>query len=165
MENIVLIGMPGCGKSTVGVILAKTLGVDFVDTDLIIQKREGALLQEILNERGMEAFLDAESAAACTVEKTGAVIATGGSVVYRSEAMAHLKKTGRIVYLKLPYVDMMARLSNIKTRGIAIAPGKTMADVYAERVPLYEQYADLTINCAGLTVEETVTALVKSLAE
>ena len=157
MENIVLIGMPGCGKSTVGVILAKTLWVDFLDTDLVIQKREGALLQEILNARGMEAFLDAEEAAVLSLSCTETVIATGGSVVYRPAGMARLKSLGRVVYLRLPYEEMMARLSNIKTRGIAIAPGKTMADVYAERVPLYERYADIVLDCAGLTVEETVT--------
>ncbi len=163
MKNIVLIGMPGCGKSTAGVLLAKTLGVEFLDTDLVIQRREGALLQQILNSRGMRAFLDAEEAAVCSVSCTGAVIATGGSVVYRQRAMEHLGQNGIFVYLSLSYEEMMARLRNIRTRGIALPPGETMADLYAERTPLYEKYAGLTVSCTGKTAEETVEAVVEGL--
>lgn len=163
MKNIVLIGMPGCGKSTVGVILAKTLGIEFLDTDLVIQKREKALLQQILNTRGLEAFLDAEEAAVCSVCCSDTVIATGGSVVYRENAMSHLQKDGTVVYLQLGYDEIMARLSNITTRGIALPEGKTMADLYAERIPLYEKYADLTIDCGGKTVEQTVAAIAAAL--
>lgn len=163
MKNIVLIGMPGCGKSTVGVILAKTLGAEFVDTDLVIQRREGALLQQLISSRGLSAFLDAEEAAVRSVRCTGAVIATGGSVVYREGAMEHLGREGVFVYLSLSYEEMMARLQNIKTRGIALPPGATMADLYAERIPLYEKYAGLTIPCTGKTVEETVEEIVEGL--
>ena len=163
MKNIVLIGMPGCGKSTTGVLLAKALGMDFLDTDLLIQKREGVLLQQLLNEKGMAAFLDAEEAAVLSVDCTGHVIATGGSVVYREAAMAHLMGHGLTVYLKLPCQEVLSRLSNIKTRGIAIAPGRTVAELYAERVPLYERYAQYTLDCQGHIVEETVTQLASLL--
>ncbi len=163
MKNIVLIGMPGCGKSTVGVILAKTLGTDFLDTDLVIQKRENALLQQILNTRGLEAFLDAEEAAVCSTSCTGTVIATGGSVIYREPAMRHLAKDGVIVYLKLDYEEMMHRLNNIKTRGIALPKGQTMAGLFEERTPLYEKYAQITVSCGGCTPEEVVTHLTEQL--
>lgn len=165
MKNIVLIGMPGCGKSTVGVILAKTLGTDFLDTDLVIQKRENALLQQILNTRGLEAFLDAEEAAVCSTVCTGTVIATGGSVIYREAAMRHLAENGVIVYLELCYEEMMHRLNNIKTRGIALPEGQTMAGLFAERTPLYERYAQITVSCGGCTPEEVVTSLTGQLRD
>ncbi len=130
MKNITLIGMPGCGKSTVGVLLAKTVGMDFVDTDLVIQQRENALLQEILNLRGLCSFLAAEEAAVLSLSCTRSVIATGGSVVYSERAMDFLKKSGVVVYLKLPFQEIMERISNITTRGIAIPKGMTMQDVY-----------------------------------
>ena len=163
MKNITLIGMPGSGKSTIGALLAKSLGADFVDTDLIIQKREGALLQEILDSRGFDAFLRAEEAALLSVSCENAVIATGGSAVYSAPAMEHLGRSSTVVYLQLPFPEIMSRLSNITTRGIAIPGGGTMADVYAERVPLYEKYADITLDCGGKTAEETVSALLPLL--
>lgn len=164
MKNITLIGMPGCGKSTIGVLLAKTLGADFVDTDLMIQKREGALLQQILDSRGLAAFLRAEESAILSLSCTGTVIATGGSAVYSSAAMTHLLRESIVIYLKLPFPEIMSRLSNIATRGIAIPFGMSMADVYAERIPLYEKYAAITLDCSGKTAEETVTALLPLLA-
>ncbi len=164
MKNITLIGMPGCGKSTIGVLLAKTLGADFVDTDLMIQKREGALLQQILDSRGLAAFLRAEESAILSLSCTGTVIATGGSAVYSSAAMTHLLRESIVIYLKLPFPEIMSRLSNITTRGIAIPFGMSMADVYAERIPLYEKYAAITLDCSGKTAEETVTALLPLLA-
>ncbi|MGI5894689.1 MAG: shikimate kinase [Candidatus Merdivicinus sp.] len=163
MKNLVLIGMPGCGKSTVGVILAKAMGIEFLDTDLVIQKRENALLQQILNNRGLDAFLDAEEAAVCSVNCTDTVIATGGSVIYREKAMTHLKTDGIILYLQLEYPEIIARLSNITTRGIALPAGKTMEDLYRERIPLYEKYADLTIHCTGKSVEQTVEAIINAI--
>ena len=124
MDNIILIGMPGAGKSTVGVLLAKTLGYAFLDTDLVIQQREGALLQPLVDSLGVEAFLDVEADAICSVECRGTVIAPGGSAVCRERAMSHLRALGRIVYLHLPLEELERRLSNISTRGIAMAPGR-----------------------------------------
>ena len=163
MKNIVLIGMPGCGKSTVGVVLAKTVGAEFVDTDLVIQKREGRLLQQILDNSGVEAFLQAEEAAVRSLKCRQTVIATGGSVVYSEAAMEHLRQGGWIVYLQLSYEEMMRRLDNIKTRGIVIPEGNTMRDVFDQRAGLYERYADMILPCSGHTVEETVEAIVKAM--
>ena len=163
VKNIVLIGMPGCGKSTVGVILAKTIGAEFVDTDLVIQKREGRLLQQILDTRGVKAFLEAEEAAVRSLACHQTVIATGGSVVYSEAAMEHLRRDGTIIYLQLAYEEMMRRLDNITTRGIVIPEGSTMRDVFDQRSGLYERYADVTLPCSGRTVEETVEAIVKAV--
>ena len=160
MNNITLIGMPGSGKSTVGVLLAKSLGFQFVDVDLLIQQREGALLQELLDNRGVEPFLDAEEAAVRSLACTGAVIAPGGSAVCRAGAIGHLRALGRVVYLHVPLPELERRIHNITTRGIAMAPGQTLADVYAAREPLYRRYADLTVDVGeGRGLEETVAAL------
>ena len=163
MDNIILIGMPGSGKSTVGVLLAKTLGFDFIDTDLTLQQREGALLQNIINERGTGVFLDLEQAAICSVQCKHTVISPGGSCVCREQSMAHLKGLGRVVYLRLPLTEVEARLNNISTRGIAMEPGQTLSDLYDCRTPLYEQWADVTVNCAGQSLEETVSAVLRQL--
>lgn len=163
MDNIILIGMPGSGKSTVGVLLAKALGFDFIDTDLTLQQREGALLQNILNERGTQVFLDLEQAAICSVQCKNAVISPGGSCVCRERSMAHLKDMGKIVYLRLPLQELEARLNNISTRGIAMEPGQTLSDLYDYRAPLYEKWADVTVNCAGQALEETVAAVLRAL--
>lgn len=163
MNNIVLIGMPGAGKSTVGVLLAKTLGYAFLDTDLVIQEREGRLLQDLVDELGVEAFLDREAAAICSVDCDRTVIATGGSVVCRDGAMEHLKDLGRIVYLQLPLEELERRLHNISTRGIAMAPGETLAHIYDYRSPLYQKYADLTVAVDRQTLEETVEQVLNAL--
>lgn len=163
MGNLILIGMPGSGKSTVGVLLAKALGFDFIDTDLTLQQREGALLQDILNERGIQAFLDLEQAAIRSVACENAVISPGGSCVCRELSMAHLKNLGRVVYLRLPLQELEARLNNISTRGIAMEPGQTLKDLYDYRTPLYQRWADLTVDCAGQTLEETVAAVLRAL--
>lgn len=163
MENIILIGMPGSGKSTVGVLLAKALGFDFIDTDLALQQREGTLLQNIINERGTDVFLDLEQAAICSVQCKNAIVSPGGSCVCREQSMAHLKKLGRIVYLRLPLEEVETRLNNISTRGIAMEPGQTMKDLYDYRTPLYEQWADVTVDCAGQSLEETVSAVLRNL--
>ena len=163
MDNIILIGMPGSGKSTVGVLLAKTLGYGFIDTDLTIQQREGALLQEILDKRGLEAFLDAEEAAICSVECTETVIAPGGSAVCREGAIGHLKQLGTVVYLRVSLEELKGRLNNMSSRGIALSPGQTLADLYNYRSPLYDKYADLTIDADGQTLEETVAAVLRAL--
>lgn len=163
MNNIVLIGMPGAGKSTVGVLLAKTLGYAFLDTDLVIQEREGRLLQDLVDELGVEAFLDREAAAILSVDCDRTVIATGGSVVCRDGAMEHLKDLGRIVYLQLPLEELEHRLHNISTRGIAMAPGETLAHIYDYRSPLYQKYADLTVAVDRQTLEETVEQVLSAL--
>ena len=164
MGNIVLIGMPGSGKSTVGVLLAKALGYGFLDTDLTIQSREGSLLQEILNQGGIGAFLDAEEAAIRSVACDKTVISPGGSAVCRAGAMAHLKTLGRVVYLKVPLPTLEKRLSNISTRGIAMEPGQTIGDLYEERAPLYEKYADAVVTVGEEhTLEETVAAVLRAL--
>lgn len=156
--------MPGCGKSTLGVLLAKTLGCEFIDTDLIIQKNTGRLLHKIVEEDGKEAFLDIEKDAILTLtQKENTVIATGGSAVLRAEAMEHLKQNGIVVYLSLPYLAVSKRIRNIKTRGIAFGEGETLRDIYNQRLPYYEKYADITMRCDLASVEKNVTRLVDLL--
>ena len=142
MYNITLIGMPGSGKSTVGVLLAKALGFGFLDTDLVIQQQEGALLQDILDRRGVPYFLDAEERAVRSVQCDHHVIAPGGSVVCREGAMAHLKAMGPVIYLRVPLEELKRRIHNLDSRGIALEPGQTLDDILTIRAPLYETYAD-----------------------
>ncbi|MEM5779593.1 MAG: shikimate kinase [Lawsonibacter sp.] len=149
VQNIILIGMPGSGKSTVGVLLAKALGYGFLDVDLLLQRQESALLQDILDTRGLEAFLDAEERAVCSVRCEGHVIAPGGSAVCRERAALHLKSLGPVVYLDVPLDELNGRIQNLSTRGIAMEPGQSLADVMACRTPLYRKYADLVISCSG----------------
>lgn len=159
MKNIVLIGMPGSGKSTVGVVLAKSLGYDFLDSDLAIQARERKKLYEIISEAGLEGFLKIEEEvnASFLVEHT--VIATGGSAVYGKKAMEHLKHIGKIVYLKLPYEEIKHRLGDLNKRGVAVRKNQTLADLYEERVPLYETYADVTIECFHKEIRQIVAEI------
>lgn len=160
MKNIVLIGMPAVGKSTIGVLLAKTLGFAFVDTDLIIQRDTGRLLQDIIDKDGLDSFCIAEERAVCSVgAKENAVIATGGSAVYSREAMLHLKKHGTAYYLSLPAEELSRRLNNIKTRGIAMRRGDSLEDVFRRRAALYEEYADITVDCRGRSAEDTVAEI------
>lgn len=166
MNNVILIGMPGSGKSTVGVLLAKALGYGFLDVDLVIQQREGALLQSILDNRGVEAFLDAEEEAVCSVQCERHVIAPGGSAVCREKAALHLKSLGHVIYLKVPLEELTGRIQNLSTRGIAMAPGQTLADVMACRAPLYEKYADLVIDCSGVqSLAQTARQTLERLRE
>lgn len=159
-SNIVLIGMPGSGKSTCGVLAAKALLKNFFDTDLLLQNLEGKRLQSIINENGIEYFNEAEERAILSLNIRGTVIATGGSVVYSEKAMAHLRSLGKIIYLRLGYEEMEKRIKNITTRGIVLKEGETLLDMYNERAPLYERYADEILNCDGMTVEETVESIV-----
>lgn len=161
MSNIILIGMPGCGKSTVGVILAKTLGIGFVDTDLIIQQQEKRLLQDIIDTDGIDYFLDCEAKAVKSLDCDNCVIATGGSVVYREGAIDHLKKNGKIIYLDVPLSEIKKRLNNISTRGIVAQKNDTIDDIYNERVSLYNKYADITLELDGTSVEQAVEKIVK----
>lgn len=159
--NIVLIGMPGVGKSTVGVILAKVLGYRFVDADLVIQETEGRLLHEIIEAEGAEGFIAVEERVNSRIEAEHAIIATGGSVVYGSRAMEHLREIGVIIYLKLPYEELNRRLHDIKGRGVVLKSGQTLRDLYDEREPLYEKYADYTIDEYQLNVEETIEKIME----
>lgn len=155
-KNIILIGMPGVGKSTIGVVLAKMLGYQFVDADLVIQEKEGKLLREIIDEVGAEGFIEVENRINSQIEAEHAIIATGGSAVYGVEAMAHLKEIGTVLYLELPYDELERRLSDIKGRGVVLKDGQNLRDLYEERVPLYEKYADITVNENQLNVEQTI---------
>lgn len=161
--NIVLIGMPGSGKSTVGVILAKSLGVDFIDTDLLIQRRENRLLQDIIDKDGIDFFLDREREAVLSVSSDNAVIATGGSVIFREDAMLHLKKSGTVIFLDVSVNELERRLSNIKTRGVAAEKGETVKDIYNKRISLYKKYADISVDANSLSCEETVNIICETL--
>lgn len=158
--NIVLIGMPGCGKSTCGVLAAKALLKNFFDTDLLIQNNENSTLQNILDEKGIEYFKKAEEDAIVSLNIRGTVIATGGSVVYSEKAMEHLKEIGKVIYLHLSYETMEKRIDNITTRGVVLAKNTTLKDMYNERLSLYNKYADEVVYCDDLTVEETVEKIV-----
>ncbi|MDE5605352.1 MAG: shikimate kinase [Eubacterium sp.] len=159
-SNIVLIGMPGSGKSTCGVLAAKALLKNFFDTDLLIQNLENQRLQEIIDEKGISYFERAEENAILSLDIKGTVIATGGSVIYSEKAMQHLKKLGKIIYLHLDYDTMLGRLNNITTRGVVLKKGDTLLDMYTERLPLYEKYADAVIHCDNTNVEEVVEKIV-----
>ena len=148
-SNIILIGMPASGKSTIGVLLAKRLGKGFVDTDLIIQQREDALLQDILNICGVSGFLDLEQSVICSLTCSNSVVAPGGSAVCRPDMAMHLKTLGRLVYLELSEQTIVSRMGDFATRGIAMEAGETLSDIYRQRKPLYEQYADVTVDCDG----------------
>lgn len=162
-ENIVLIGMPGVGKSTLGVVLAKELGYEFVDADLLIQKRENRLLKEIIAEDGVDGFLKIENDVNASITSTKTVIATGGSVIYGAEAMAHLKEIGTVVYLKLDYETLDSRLGSLKGRGVVLKDGQNLKSLYDERIPLYEKYADVTVDEGGLGLEETLDAVLEKI--
>ncbi|MEA4986644.1 MAG: shikimate kinase [Anaerovorax sp.] len=163
MSNIILIGMPACGKSTVGVILAKTVGKTFIDTDLLIQEKEGALLQDIINIKGNDYFKNLEERILCDLQVNNAVVSTGGSAVYYENAMEHLRKSGKLIYLKLPLYVIESRLNNISTRGITMAKGETIADLYERRTSLYEKEADIVLESEGMSVEETVEAILNKM--
>lgn len=165
MKNIVLIGMPAVGKSTVGVVVAKRLGYEFVDTDLLIQKQEKRLLKEIIEQEGNDGFLAIENQVNRDLDVENAVIAPGGSIVYCEEAMEHYKKTGTVVYLKVSYETIDRRIQNAKSRGVVLKEGQTLKDLYEERVCLFEKYADYTICEDGLTIEETIGNVLKLFEE
>ena len=165
MDNIILIGMPGSGKSSVGVVLAKTLGYDFLDVDLLIQQQQGALLQELLDEKGVEWFLDAEADAIASVHCSHTVIAPGGSCICRERAIEHMRSLGTVVYLQLTLEEVEGRIHNMATRGIALQPGQTLADVYAYRTPLYEACAHLTVPVHNQSLAETVVSVQQALTQ
>ena len=146
-DNIILIGMPGSGKSTAGVLFAKNMNYRFLDVDFLIQEREGKRLHEIIEEKGNEYFLEVEDSVNASLQVERTVIATGGSVVYCENAMKHLKTLGKVIYIKVPEKEIERRITNFSTRGIIIKSGESLEDLYNERIPLYEKYADLTVLC------------------
>jgi shikimate kinase len=164
-KNIVLIGMPGVGKSTVGVLLAKALGRYFVDTDVYMQAIQGRSLQEMIDRNGLTWFLEAEEDYVLCLDETNAVIATGGSVVYSETAMHYLASRGIIIHLDLPVAQVEERLRNLRTRGVVMEQGQTIRSLYDQRQPLYERYAQITIDCIGKNHDQIVTGIVETLAD
>lgn len=164
-SNIVLIGMPGVGKSTVGVLLAKWLGMHFVDTDLFIQAAENKSLHRLIETHGMNRFCEIECGYAKRVDVTNAVVATGGSVVYYDCAMRHLQQNGVIVYLQLPESELAQRLGDLNKRGVVLDPGQTLSALYKKRIPLYEKWADVEVDLSGLGHEQSTEAIINALRE
>lgn len=159
MNNIILIGMPGAGKSTIGVILAKVLGMSFVDSDLLIQDQEGKLLKDIISEKGLDGYLEIENQVNRDINLRHTVIATGGSVIYCSEAMEHLRNSGIVVYIRLSYDTINERLGNIRKRGVVFRKDQNLKSLYEERCPLYEKYAHITVDGEGLSIEEVMDSI------
>ncbi|MDD2972546.1 MAG: shikimate kinase [Lachnospiraceae bacterium] len=163
-KNIVLIGMPGSGKSTVGVVLAKNLGYHFTDSDILIQDQYGKLLHEIIEERGVEGFWKVENDVNASIQEQNSVIATGGSAIYGAEAMEHLRDIAVVVYLKLSYPSIEARLGDLNKRGVTLKEGQTLYSLYEERVPLYEKYAHMTIDCEEKEIRDVVAEIASIMA-
>ena len=161
--NIILIGMPGAGKSTVGVLLAKRLGYHFVDTDLLLQIEQQCRLQQIIARVGLDTFKQLEADVLCNLKATHSVIATGGSAVYSELAMARLKKLGQLVFIDIPLQELLGRVHDMDDRGLVIGPNETYEHLYAERHPLYKRYAEATIHGGGLKVEEVAAAIEQSV--
>lgn len=165
MKNIVLVGMPSAGKSTIGIILAKVLGYQFLDSDLLIQEQEKELLKDIIDKRGIDGFLAIENQINREIDTDHTVIATGGSVIYGKEAMEHLQETGVIVYIKLTLQTISERLGNIKQRGVVLRNGQTLKMLYEERCPLYEKYAHITVDGEDLNTEELMENIINALKD
>jgi len=161
LHNYILIGMPAVGKSSIGVILAKEIGYQFLDSDLLIQQRENCLLKDIIEDKGIEGFLRIENQVNCSIDVSRTVIATGGSAVYGRDAMEHFRKIGKVIYLKTDYDTLERRLGDLKGRGVVLKEGQTLYDLYLERCPLYEKYADITIEEDEKSMEETLGLILK----
>ncbi len=164
-DNIIFIGMPAVGKSTVGVITAKRLGYRFIDTDILIQEEEGKLLKDIIREKGIEGFLEVEDRVNARVYTKRTVISPGGSVIYCENAMKHYKEIGKVVYLKASYETISRRLNNVRNRGVILKNGQTLQELHDERTALFEKYADVTICEDGLRLEDTIQKVLDELAE
>lgn len=163
-NTVVLIGMPGAGKSTLGILLAKELGLDFIDTDVSIQVREGKTLQHISDEKGYLALRDIEEQVLLTENITGKVVSTGGSAVYSDAGMAHLKQDSVVVFLDVPLAELEQRISNFSTRGIARRQDQSFDDLFDERSTLYQRYADIRLDCSSLSVDEVLQKTLAALA-
>lgn len=163
MKNIVFIGMPGAGKSTIGVVIAKIFGYDFIDSDLLIQKQEGDVLEHLIDRYGIDGFLEIENQVNRDIQAERSVISTGGSVCYCDEALRHMKEHAVIVYIKTDYEALHRRLGDLHERGVVIRKGSTLYDLYCERTPLYERYADLTVDVSGCRLEEAIRKIRQEL--
>lgn len=164
-DNVILIGMPGAGKSTLGVVLAKALRYDFLDCDLLIQAKENATLQQLIDACGVDGFLDIENRILAGIEGERTIVSTGGSAVYSDEAMRHLSEIGTVVYLEVSLDELDRRLGDLHERGVVMRDGigSDLGALYRERLPLYERYADITVDVEGLTVSEAVESLKSAL--
>ncbi|MBR4832495.1 MAG: shikimate kinase [Butyrivibrio sp.] len=162
-NNLILVGMPASGKSTVGVILAKILGYNFIDADIVIQKKDGRKLSEIIEKEGVQGFIDIENKVNSEIETEKTVIATGGSVVYGKEAMEHYKNIGKVIYLKVEMDILSKRLRNAKQRGVVMREDQSLISLYNERGPLYEKYADITIDEKDHTMEEVIADILAKI--
>ena len=162
-HNVVLIGMPGAGKSTLGVLLAKAIGYDFIDTDLVIQRKAGMRLGSYLASRGYQALRQLEAEVICALDHADTVIATGGSAVYSQAAMQHLRANGRVVYLQCALEVLDQRIASMDERGIAAPSGQTLADVQAERIPIYEQFAEITVGVGSENMDSTLGKIIRHL--
>ena len=162
-NNYILIGMPGAGKSTIGVLLAKALGAEFIDTDLVIQQKTGKLLRDIISQEGNEAFKKIEEEVNASVEAENSVIAPGGSAIYSPTAMEHFRNIGTVIYLKLDYETVAERLGDLAARGVVLDNGQTLSDLYQERIPLYEKYADITVDADDLKIGEALEKVLENL--
>ena len=162
-DNLIFIGMPAVGKSTVGIVVAKRLGMRFVDADLLIQEQEKKLLREIIADVGEEGFLKIENQVNAEVQAENSVISPGGSVIYCEEAMRHYKEIGTIVYLKVSYQTIKRRIRNPKKRGVVLREGQSLRDLYNERVPYFEKYADITVCEDGCRIEETIENVINAV--
>ena len=163
MKNIIFTGMPGAGKSTIGVVIAKIFGYDFVDSDLLIQKQEGDVLEHLIDKHGIDGFIAIENQVNRDIDVKKTVISTGGSVCYSDEAMRHMAEHGVIVYIKTDYESLHKRLGDLHQRGVVIRKGSTLLDLYNERTPLYEKYADLIVDVSGCKIEEAINRIKKAL--
>lgn len=164
-ENIILIGMPSCGKTTIGTELSKKIGYGYIDSDSVIVAREGMRLPQIIEAKGREGFLDIEAKVNAELCANRCVIATGGSVIYRDYAMQKLRTLGKVVYLELSYETVESRLGDLKERGVAMKEGFTLRDLYEERKALYERYADIAVRLDGKTISESVEAVAKAIQQ
>lgn len=164
-KNIILIGMPGAGKSTVGVVLAKKLGYRFTDSDLVIQERTGKLLPQLIREHGVEGFWQIENDVNASLDLEHYCIATGGSAIYGKEAMEHFRDMGTVIYLKLSYEEIADRLGDLTERGVTLHEGQTLKDLYEERIPLYEKYAHYSVTCDGMMLKDVVAAIANYFKE
>lgn len=162
-SNLILIGMPASGKSTVGVILAKVIGFDFIDSDLLIQRRAGMRLSEIIEKKGVDGFIEIENEVNASIKASQSVIATGGSAVYGEKAMLHFREIGAVIYLQVEYEVIRKRLRNIRQRGVALREGQTLRDLYEERCALYEKYADLIVREGNGEIEDVVARIIRTI--
>ena len=164
-RNVVLIGMPGSGKSTIGVLLAKNLSCQFLDSDLVIQEKIGSRLQDYIDKYGSAAFDEMEDQGNAGIDVENTVIATGGSAVYGENAMRHFKEIGTVVYLRVSFEDLLERIPNFESRGISIPEGMTFQDLYNERIPLYERYADITVDAGKKEIWSAVEDITEALGD